>query len=43
LTRGAEVDVKRLTKRPAPPRFGRQLTESQKARIAFLIFLLVTP
>ncbi|KAG6499807.1 hypothetical protein ZIOFF_039599 [Zingiber officinale] len=29
---GAEVDVKRLTKRPAPPRFGRTLTEAQKAR-----------
>ncbi|RRT70787.1 hypothetical protein B296_00021394 [Ensete ventricosum] len=29
--RGAEVDVKRLPKRPAPPRFGRSLTESQKA------------
>ncbi|KAG6519115.1 hypothetical protein ZIOFF_022604 [Zingiber officinale] len=28
---GAEVDVKRLTKRPAPPRFGRTLTEAQKA------------
>lgn len=28
---GAEVDVKRLPKRPAPPRFGRKLTESQKA------------
>ncbi|XP_034887181.1 uncharacterized protein [Populus alba] len=30
--RGAEVDVKRLPKRPAPPRFGRKLTEAQKAR-----------
>ncbi|KAJ1391240.1 Rubredoxin-like domain [Sesbania bispinosa] len=30
---GAEVDVKRLPKRPAPPRFGRKLTEAQKARI----------
>lgn len=28
--RGAEVDVKRLPKRPAPPRFGRKLTEAQK-------------
>uniref|UniRef100_A0A6N2LJR7 PDZ domain-containing protein n=1 Tax=Salix viminalis TaxID=40686 RepID=A0A6N2LJR7_SALVM len=28
---GAEVDVKRLPKRPAPPRFGRKLTETQKA------------
>ncbi|KAF0897611.1 hypothetical protein E2562_000346 [Oryza meyeriana var. granulata] len=32
VSRGAEVDVKRLPKRPAPPRFGRKLTESQKAR-----------
>ncbi|MQM13784.1 hypothetical protein Taro_046710 [Colocasia esculenta] len=32
VSRGAEVDVKRLTKRPAPPRFGRSLTEAQKAR-----------
>ncbi|KAG2576953.1 protein MET1, chloroplastic-like [Panicum virgatum] len=29
---GADVDVKRLPKRPAPPRFGRKLTESQKER-----------
>ncbi|KAI3856081.1 hypothetical protein MKX03_037621 [Papaver bracteatum] len=29
---GADVDVKRLPKRPAPPRFGRKLSESQKAR-----------
>lgn len=29
--RGAEVDVRRLTKRPAPPRFGKKLTEAQKA------------
>ncbi|PQM41253.1 uncharacterized protein Pyn_13350 [Prunus yedoensis var. nudiflora] len=29
---GAPVDVKRLPKRPAPPRFGRKLTETQKAR-----------
>ncbi|KAH9734932.1 Rubredoxin family protein [Citrus sinensis] len=28
---GADVDVKRLPKRPAPPRFGRKLTEAQKA------------
>ncbi|KAK9192800.1 hypothetical protein WN944_003493 [Citrus x changshan-huyou] len=27
---GADVDVKRLPKRPAPPRFGRKLTEAQK-------------
>ena len=32
LRGGADVDVKRLPKRPAPPRFGRKLTESQKAR-----------
>ncbi|XP_035542591.1 uncharacterized protein LOC109012469 [Juglans regia] len=32
VNRGAEVDVKRLPKRPAPPRFGRKLTEAQKAR-----------
>ncbi|KAJ6795754.1 uncharacterized protein M6B38_160755 [Iris pallida] len=32
ISRGAEVDVKRLPKRPAPPRFGRSLTEAQKAR-----------
>ncbi|KAJ8633905.1 hypothetical protein MRB53_027241 [Persea americana] len=32
VSRGAEVDVKRLPKRPAPPRFGRKLSEAQKAR-----------
>lgn len=32
INRGADVDVKRLPKRPAPPRFGRKLTEAQKAR-----------
>ncbi|EEF42325.1 uncharacterized protein LOC8283059 [Ricinus communis] len=32
VSRGAEVDVKKLTKRPAPPRFGRKLTDTQKAR-----------
>ncbi|KAI4378111.1 hypothetical protein MLD38_015639 [Melastoma candidum] len=32
VSRGAEVDVKRLPKRPAPPRFGTKLTEAQKAR-----------
>ncbi|XP_076945670.1 uncharacterized protein LOC143616842 [Bidens hawaiensis] len=32
VSRGADVDVKRLPKRPAPPRFGRKLTDSQKAR-----------
>ncbi|CAN6848160.1 unnamed protein product [Brassica oleracea] len=34
VSRGAEVDVKKLNKRPAPPRFGRKLTETQKASIA---------
>ncbi|KAK3122802.1 hypothetical protein QOZ80_8AG0618520 [Eleusine coracana subsp. coracana] len=29
---GADVDVKRLPKRPAPPRFGRKLTDAQKER-----------
>ncbi|KAF8378961.1 hypothetical protein HHK36_028386 [Tetracentron sinense] len=33
VSRGATVDVKRLPKRPAPPRFGRKLTEAQKASI----------
>ncbi|CAD6246795.1 unnamed protein product [Miscanthus lutarioriparius] len=32
VSRGAEVDVKRLPKRPAPPRFGRKLTDAQKER-----------
>ncbi|KAF6135816.1 hypothetical protein GIB67_028135 [Kingdonia uniflora] len=33
INRGdADVDVKRLPKRPAPPRFGRKLTEAQKAK-----------
>ncbi|KAK9063112.1 hypothetical protein SSX86_016982 [Deinandra increscens subsp. villosa] len=32
VSRGAEVEVKRLPKRPAPPRFGRKLTDAQKAR-----------
>ncbi|KAJ7539360.1 hypothetical protein O6H91_11G088900 [Diphasiastrum complanatum] len=32
VNRGGEVDVKKLPKRPAPPRFGRKLTEAQKAR-----------
>jgi len=27
-----DIDVKRLNKRPAPPRFGRKLTEKQKER-----------
>lgn len=36
LCRGVDVDVKRLPKRPAPPRFGRKLTEAQKVRLAFL-------
>ncbi|XP_047325619.1 uncharacterized protein LOC124929331 [Impatiens glandulifera] len=29
---GPNVDVKRLPKRPAPPRFGTKLTDAQKAR-----------
>ncbi|PSS11888.1 Na(+)/H(+) exchange regulatory cofactor NHE-RF3 like [Actinidia chinensis var. chinensis] len=33
VSRGVEVDVKRLPKRPAPPRFGRKLTDAQKARV----------
>ncbi|KAL0299797.1 UNVERIFIED_CONTAM: hypothetical protein Sradi_6639500 [Sesamum radiatum] len=32
VSRGAEVDVKKLPKRPAPPAFGRKLTDAQKAR-----------
>ncbi|XP_021725759.1 uncharacterized protein LOC110692977 [Chenopodium quinoa] len=32
VSRGADVDVKKLPKRPAPPRFGRKLTEAQKAK-----------
>lgn len=32
ISRGVDVDVKRLPKRPAPPTFGRKLTEAQKAR-----------
>ncbi|EYU45365.1 hypothetical protein ABFS82_06G010800 [Erythranthe guttata] len=32
VSRGAEVDVKRLPKRPAPPAFGRKLSDAQKAR-----------
>lgn len=32
VSRGADVDVKRLPKRPAPPQFGRKLTDAQKAR-----------
>ncbi|XP_056866080.1 uncharacterized protein LOC108809294 isoform X3 [Raphanus sativus] len=30
VSRGADLDVKKLNKRPAPPRFGRKLTETQK-------------
>ncbi|KAM7255503.1 hypothetical protein ACFE04_008401 [Oxalis oulophora] len=33
---GADVNVKRLPKRPAPPRFGRKLTDSQKERATHL-------
>ncbi|XP_058084906.1 uncharacterized protein LOC131232586 isoform X1 [Magnolia sinica] len=36
VSRGAEVDVKRLPKRPAPPRFGRKLSEAQKARASHI-------
>lgn len=49
ISRGAVVDVKRLPKRPAPPRFGRTLTESQKARATHIcldcgfIYTLPTP
>ncbi|KAL8538318.1 hypothetical protein ACS0TY_000340 [Phlomoides rotata] len=32
ISRGVEVDVKRLPKRPAPPAFGRKLTDAQKTR-----------
>ncbi|XP_049396568.1 protein MET1, chloroplastic [Solanum stenotomum] len=32
ISRGADVDVKRLPKRPAPPQFGRKLTDAQKVR-----------
>ncbi|KAJ8536995.1 hypothetical protein K7X08_035396 [Anisodus acutangulus] len=32
VSRGVNVDVKRLPKRPAPPQFGRKLTDAQKAR-----------
>lgn len=32
VSRGAQVDVKKLPKRPAPPRFGQKLTDAQKAR-----------
>ncbi|KAF3536227.1 hypothetical protein F2Q69_00018928 [Brassica cretica] len=38
VSRGAEVDVKKLNKRPAPPRFGRKLTETQKASIVLCLF-----
>ncbi|XP_060204055.1 uncharacterized protein LOC132632225 [Lycium barbarum] len=32
VSRGVDVDVKRLPKRPAPPQFGRKLSDAQKAR-----------
>ncbi|KAK3042788.1 hypothetical protein RJ639_001061 [Escallonia herrerae] len=41
VSRGAEVDVKRLPKRPAPPRFGRKLTETQKASLIFASYLFL--
>jgi len=34
LRGGGDVDVKKLSKRPAPPRFGRKLNDAQKARIS---------
>ncbi|KAF3683694.1 hypothetical protein FXO38_00654 [Capsicum annuum] len=37
VSRGADVDVKRLPKRPAPPQFGRKLTDAQKASIDLCI------
>ncbi|KAG5617417.1 hypothetical protein H5410_017241 [Solanum commersonii] len=37
ISRGADVDVKRLPKRPAPPQFGRKLTDAQKASIDLCI------
>lgn len=36
LARGGEVDTKRLPKRPAPPRFGRKLTDAQKERASHI-------
>lgn len=36
---GPDVDVKRLPKRPAPPQFGRKLTEAQKASFLLLYLL----
>lgn len=42
--RGAEVDVKRLPKRPAPPAFGRKLTDAQKVKKAYFhasIFFII--
>ncbi|KAL3342423.1 hypothetical protein AABB24_026442 [Solanum stoloniferum] len=36
ISRGADVDVKRLPKRPAPPQFGRKLTDAQKARASHI-------
>lgn len=37
--RGADVDVKRLPKRPAPPRFTRKLTDAQKVSISWTMML----
>lgn len=37
IHRGADVDVKKLNKRPAPPRFGRKLTETQKVSIDIVV------
>ena len=33
---GADFDVKRLPKRPAPPKFGRKLTAAQKERVSHI-------
>nr|GMD20471.1 electron transporter, putative [Ipomoea batatas] len=41
VSRGADVDVKRLPKRPAPPRFGRKLTDAQKASLVLHLKALI--
>lgn len=33
------MDVKRLPKRPAPPRFARKLTDAQKVSISWTMML----
>lgn len=42
--RGSDVNVKRLPKRQAPPRFGKKLTEAQKVkwRMAACCFIVST-